>query len=203
MSQTLWRIRSKNLSNVFDFAPLYRCQIDVLEVFRIKETWERDKENPRKRKRIEHKREDEYYLYVSGNNGKTICSIRENEHGEILVFLHPKDARKWLKCEPDYVLKDEDEALREIEKICQTYYKSRIGRDYNDFEKSPKEKEKISIRGILEWYEVFKKAGLSVSDIYEAIKVKKDLSDAGLTVECAKKALEVDRYIKKKYNITE
>lgn len=201
MSQNLRKLRNKKLSGVFDFAPLYRCQIDILEVWHIKEIWEKEKDEPRRRKKVDIKREEETYLYISGNDGGTVCSIVEGDAGDFLVFLPPKDAKRWLKNEPDYVFNSENEALTAIECICRKYNENRTGRYYNEFEKSPKGKEEISVREILKWYEAFRKAGLSISDISNAIKVRQDFDEVGLTIESAKRALEVDRYIKKKYNI--
>lgn len=201
MSRNLMKIRNEKLSDVFNFAPLYRCQIDVLEVWSFKDTWEKYKDEPRKRKKVDSKRKEETYLYIRGNDGKAVCSIAEGDTGEFLIFLPPKDAKKWLKHEPDYVFKNENDTLRAIERICRKYYENSPGRNYNKFDKTPNEKAKISVREILNWYEHFRYAGLSVNDIADAIKVRQDFKDAGLTIESAKKALDVDRYIKKKYNI--
>ncbi len=115
------------------------------------------------------------YLIVEGNGMEKICSVRM-ENGKYCIY---KGILAWYENEKPYLVFDnESDAETAIEEICRKHYHEKYGEMESFVEYLPGRK-RLSIGEICDWYNEFRKLGMSIIDIQVMIeqnkKMKKDL----------------------------
>ena len=114
------------------------------------------------------------YLDVEGNGRERICSVRM-ENGKYCIYL--KGTCAWVKNDKPFLVFDkESDAEKAIEEICRKHYHEKYGEMESFVEYLPGRK-RLSIGEICDWYNEFRKLGMSVIDIQVMIEQNKKMKE--------------------------
>lgn len=146
----------------------YRCDMEL----RIHESecivYERESENKRKRKVVSEKYNKTEYLIVHGNGSEYICAVIKNDNGnfEIYAKCYPwgKDSK------PTYITSDFGDANKRIEQVCREHYLEKYGDTDTPYSRFGKTRKRLSVQEICDWYNQFRKLGMSISDVKSALQ---------------------------------
>lgn len=151
----------------------YRCDMEMRVYNRDKVVYERDNENRRKRKVVKEEHEHKEYLIIHGNGSEYICSVIINKDGNFEIY---KDSYAWSK-EPKifFVAQDLKEAEKKIEEICREHYFNKYGAMHEPYSSFKPKQKRLSVGEICDWYNQFRKLGMSIDDTRHALDECKEV----------------------------
>lgn len=199
--KTLNSLQYENMSKMVNsFLYEYRCQMEIRQYNYEKTIYERDPENRRKRALVKKECKEKEYLIVTGNGCEPICSVSGGCNKDFEIFIYPK--LPWKDKTPDITASSVEDATREIEKICRLHYFKKYGETIDPYGNSPKRRtfKRLSVGEICDWYNQFRRTDMTIEDMQEALLVKKEFKESGLSIYDVKKALRLDKKLRQIYN---
>lgn len=157
-------IQNKNMYRMVNhFLYEYRCDMELNVYVKESVFYERDSENKRKRKVVSKKYDRTEYLIVRGNGSENICIVLQNNNKEFEVYVK---CYPWTKgAKPTYICENSEEAEKKIEEICRSHYFKKYGCDDTPYSFREKPRKRLSVQEICDWYNQFRKLGMSISEI--------------------------------------